>query len=147
MMNTIGGLGLSANIMADKTQNKAQVEKAEGFAQELSKAEKNTMDDPAYQKKLKDACRGFESMFMQMMWKEMRGTVPENALFGESHGEKIFKDMLDTEMVDRMSEAGGVGLADMMYKQLTAQYQAKKDMAERARASMEAKGQHINLPS
>ena len=104
------------------------------------------MDDPAYQKKLKDACRGFESMFMQMMWKEMRGTVPENALFGESHGEKIFKDMLDTEMVDRMSEAGGVGLADMMYKQLTAQYQAKKDMAERARASMEAKGQHINLP-
>ena len=121
MMNTIGGLGLSANIMADKVQNKAQVEKAEGFAQELSKAEKNTMDDPAYQKKLKDACRGFESMFMQMMWKEMRGTVPENALFGESHGEKIFKDMLATEMVDRMSEAGGVGLADMMYKQLTAQ--------------------------
>lgn len=49
-------------------------------------------------------------------------------------------------MVDRMSEAGGVGLADMMYKQLTAQYQAKKDMAERARASMEVKGQHINLP-
>ena len=48
MMNTIGGLGLSANIMADKAQNKAQVEKAEGFAQELSKAEKNTMDDPAY---------------------------------------------------------------------------------------------------
>lgn len=145
MIDTVG-LGLSANTMAEKTQNNKQVEKAEGFAEELSKAQKNTMDDPAYQKKLKDACRGFESMFMQMMWKEMRGTVPENSLFGESQGEKIFKDMLDTEMVDRMSEAGGVGLADMMYKQLTAQYQAKKDMAERARASMEAKGQHINLP-
>lgn len=146
MINTVGGLGLSANGMADRAINRAQADKAEGFAAELDKAQKNTMDDPAYQKKLKDACRGFESMFMQMMWKEMRGTVPENALFGQSQGEKIFKDMLNTEMVDRMSEAGGVGLADMMYKQLTAQYQAKHDMAERARASMEAKGQHINLP-
>ncbi len=146
MMNTIGGLGLAANTMANRAQDKAQVEKAEGFAQELSKVQKNTLEDPVYQQKLKDACRGFESMFLQMMWKEMRGTVQEDALFGESQGEKIFKDMLDTEMVDRMSAAGGVGLADMMYKQLTAQYQAKADMAERARASMEAKGQHINLP-
>lgn len=145
MIDTVGGLGLSANAMADRSQNKAQVEKAEGFAEELSKAQKNTMADPAYQKKLKEACRGFESMFLQMMWKEMRGTVPENSLFGESQGEKIFRDMLDTEMVDRMSESGGVGLADMMYKQLTAEYQAKQDMAERARASMEAKGQRINI--
>lgn len=146
MINTVSGLGLSANGMADSAKGRAQAAKAEGFAEELEQAQKNTMSDPAYQKKLKDACRGFESMFLQMMWKEMRGTVPENALFGESQGEKIFRDMLDTEMLDRMSEAGGVGLADMMYKQLTAQYQAKHDMAERAKASMEAKGQHINLP-
>ena len=38
------------------------------------------------------------------------------------------------------------GIYNPRFDQLTAQYQAKKDMAERARASMEAKGQHINLP-
>ena len=99
-----------------------------------------------YQKKLKDACKGFESMFIQLMWKEMRKTVPENSLFGESNGEKIFRDMLDTEMSDRMSEAGGLGLADVMYKQLTAQYQARKDMDARAKASLAAKGRQVDLP-
>ena len=118
---SLGGL----NILP-QTQDKNKVEKAEGFAEELSKAQKNTMDDPAYQKRLKQACQGFESMFIQMMWKEMRGTVPENSLFGESQGEKIFRDMLDTEMVDRMTQAGGVGLADLMYQQLRSQYEAQK---------------------
>ena len=72
--------------------------------------------------------------------------MPENSLFGESNGEKIFRDMLDTEMSDRMSEAGGLGLADVMYDQLTAQYQARKDMDARARAAWEAKGRKIDLP-
>lgn len=142
-INSVSNDLLLAQQRQDATKN---VEKAEGFAEELAKAQKNTLDDPAYQKELKEACKGFESMFMQMMWKEMKDTVPENSLFGESNGEKIFRDMLDTEMLDRMSDAGGVGLADLMYDQLTAQYQARKDMAERARASMEAKGQKLDLP-
>ena len=122
----VDGMSLGGLNILPQTQDKNKVEKAEGFAEELSKAQKNTMDDPAYQKRLKQACQGFESMFMQMMWKEMRGTVPENSLFGESQGEKIFRDMLDTEMVDRMTQAGGLGLADLMYQQLRSQYEAQK---------------------
>ena len=129
----VDGMSLGGLNILPQTQDKNKVEKAEGFAEELSKAQKNTMDDPAYQKRLKKACQGFESMFMQMMWKEMRGTVPENSLFGESQGEKIFRDMLDTEMVDRMTQAGGLGLADLMYQQLRSQYQAQKQ------------GQNINV--
>ena len=141
--------GLDSMVARQQAQNlggNKDVEKARDFADELKAAQKNTLDDPDYQKKLKDACKGFESMFIQMMWKEMRRTVPENSLFGESNGEKIFRDMLDTELVDRMSEAGGMGLADVMYDQLTAQYQARKDMDARARAAWEARGRKIDLP-
>lgn len=125
----VDGMNLGGLNILPQAQDKNKVEKAEGFAEELSRAQRNTMDDPAYQKRLKQACQGFESMFIQMMWKEMRDTVPENSLFGESQGEKIFRDMLDTEMADRMTQAGGVGLADLMYQQLTEQYQAQKQAA------------------
>lgn len=145
----IDNTGMDSVLAQQQAQNlhgSRYVEKAKGFADELKAAQKNTLDDPEYQAKLKEACKGFESMFIQMMWKEMRSTVPENSLFGESQGEKIFRDMLDTEMADRISDAGGMGLADVMYEQLTAQYQARKDMDARARAAWEAKGRHIDLP-
>lgn len=144
--NNMDTNSILARQQAQAWQGSREADKAKSFADELQVAQKNTLDDPAYQKKLKDACKGFESMFIQMMWKEMRKTVPENSLFGESDGEKIFRDMLDTEMSDRMSEAGGLGLADVMYKQLTAQYQAHKDMEARAKASLAARGRQVDLP-
>lgn len=145
-IDNISANSILARQQAQDLQGNKDVERARGFADELKAAQKNTLDDPEYQQKLKDACKGFESMFIQLMWKEMRRTVPEDSLFGQSNGEKIFRDMLDTEMVDRMSEAGGFGLADVMYDQLTAQYQARKDMDARARAAWEAKGRKLDLP-
>lgn len=97
--------------------------KADGkFADELAaaakeaKAAKDAKDDA----KLKNACRDFEAMFLNLMYTKMRETVPENSLFGSSNGEKILQSMLDTEMTNNMAKAGGVGMAAMMYKQLSA---------------------------
>ena len=72
-------------------------------------------------KELKKACEGFEAMFLNMMYRQMRATVPENSLFGESQGEKIFRDMRDDEMMKQVAAGGGIGIADMMYKQLKPQ--------------------------
>lgn len=94
--------------------------KADGkFADELAAAAKEAKaakDDA----KLKNACRDFEAMFLNLMYTKMRETVPENSLFGSSNGEKILQSMLDTEMTNNMAKAGGVGMAAMMYKQLSA---------------------------
>lgn len=81
--------------------------------------------------KLKEACKGFEAMFLNMMYREMRNTVPKNELFGNSNADDILRDMLDTQMVDNIADGGGVGLADMLYKQLKFDAKAKADMAQR----------------
>lgn len=81
-------------------------------------------------KELKEACKGFEAMFLSMMYKEMRATVPENTLFGKSNGEKIFEDMRDTELMKNVAEAGGVGLSDMLYRQLSPQVKAREQASE-----------------
>ena len=71
-------------------------------------------------KKLREACEGFEAMFLSMMYKQMRATVPESDLFGKkSNAIKIFEDMRDTELMNAAAKSGGIGLADMMYKQLS----------------------------
>ena len=68
-------------------------------------------------KKLREACEGFESVFIQKMWQEMRNTLPKNGLL---HGrdEQYWQDMYDQELSKSMTSAGGIGLADMMYEQL-----------------------------
>ena len=68
---------------------------------------------------LKQACKGFEAMFLNMMYKQMRATVPTDSLFGESNAKKIYQEMHDEKLMDSIADGGGVGLADMIYKQLS----------------------------
>ncbi|MDR1857789.1 MAG: rod-binding protein [Desulfovibrio sp.] len=70
------------------------------------------------EKKLREACEGFESIFIQKMWQEMRNTLPKEGLL-HSREEKYWQDMYDQELAKKMSSAGGIGLASMMYSQLS----------------------------
>jgi flagellar protein FlgJ len=72
-------------------------------------------------KKLKAVCKDMESVFMNMMLTTMRATVPKDSLLGDSNEDGIMKSMLDTEMSKNMAQAGGVGLADLLYRQLSPQ--------------------------
>jgi len=94
----------------------------------------NTASATQADKELKDACKGFEAMFLGMMYKQMRATVPENTLFGESNGQKIFRDMYDQKLMDNIADGGGIGLADMLYKQLSPQVNAQAAAAEKGKA-------------
>lgn len=84
-------------------------------AQQLRKAQ----EQKRYEAKVREACQGFETMFLSMMYRQMRATVPDNTLFGKSNSQKIWQSMLDDSLMEKVSKAGGVGLADMIYKQLT----------------------------
>lgn len=72
----------------------------------------------AREKKLREACEGFESIFIQKMWQEMRNAVPKGGMF-QGREEKFWQDMYDQELSKSMTKAGGIGLADMMYAQLS----------------------------
>ncbi|MBQ7515534.1 MAG: rod-binding protein [Schwartzia sp.] len=80
----------------------------------------------ATDKKLREACEGFEAMLLNIMYKEMRNTVPKDTLFGEDNGKKIWQSMLDTELMQAAAKSGGIGLADMLYQQLAPQVLAQQ---------------------
>ena len=110
--------GQSFKATLDELQRKADA--AESHTGETAPTKNPMTEDAQQQKKLREACEGFEAMFLSMMYKQMRATVPESELFGKkSNAIKIFEDMRDTELMNQAAKSGGIGLADMMMKQLS----------------------------
>ena len=70
--------------------------------------------------KLKETCQEFESLFINMMMKEMRKTVPESELLSSSFATDTYQEMLDEEISKSASKGNGIGIADAMYKQISA---------------------------
>lgn len=71
------------------------------------------------QKELKRAVADFESLFINQMFKSMRETIGKSELFHGGKAEEIYTSMLDTELSKNMAQAGGIGLADMLMRQLS----------------------------
>jgi len=94
---------------------KAGQTKADGdFASILKQSAAGIEKDDA---KLKTVCREMESVFLNLMLSRMRATVPKTELVDRSK-EEIMQSMLDSELTKNMAQAGGMGLADMLYRQL-----------------------------
>lgn len=104
---------------------KAQQSELSSAAQAAGDAEK-----AADEAKMREACKGFEAMFLNLMYEKMRSTVPDNPLFGKSNGEKIMQSMLDSEMTKNVADSGGIGLADLIYNQLSQDNKNRIDYQE-----------------
>ena len=71
-------------------------------------------NDPAAVRKV---AQQFESMFTRMMLKSMRDAVGTDPLFG-SDQEKMYQGMYDDQLALQLSKGRGLGLADMLVRQL-----------------------------
>ncbi len=78
-------------------------------------------------KSLKKACQLFEALFLSELFKEMRKTIPQGGALKEENSDRIYKAMLDQEYASRMAESGGIGLGDMLYKQLSNNIVGRKE--------------------
>lgn len=73
---------------------------------------------------LKKVAQQFESMFVQMMLKNMRqaNAVFEKDSLMNSEETKFYRDMYDDQLSLTLSHGRGIGIADAMYKQMTRQF-------------------------
>ncbi len=103
-------VGLVNNVNSIKTKDTGD------FAKHLASVteEAQQAKDDA---KLKATCKDMEAMFLNMMMADMRKTVQKSNLVDTST-EDMMTSMLDSEMTKNMASAGGMGLADMLYRQL-----------------------------
>jgi flagellar protein FlgJ len=75
--------------------------------------------------KLKQVGDLYEKQFLREMVKAMRATVHESGFIKSSQAEKIFKEQLDQEYVEKWGAKGGIGLSDLIHQQLLDKYGAQ----------------------
>lgn len=111
MTSSINGIGnnIDANVQVNK--NKAQ----QGEFEELLKQVQETKDE----KKLMEACKNLESVFVNMMFKQMQSSIQKTKLIDGGMGEEMFQDMLTEKYSEEATKGQGMGLAQVMFKQLT----------------------------
>jgi len=71
---------------------------------------------------LRAAAQQFEAVFMNMLMKSMREATPQDGML-DSDQTRMYTSMLDQQLTQRMASRG-VGLADVMVRQLSATLQA-----------------------
>lgn len=74
----------------------------------------------------------FESYFLQQMMKEMRATI-EKSDMANNNAMDTYQDMMDKEVSLQMVKRGGIGLANMLEKQMLQQQQASLSAQEALR--------------
>jgi flagellar protein FlgJ len=84
------------------------------------KSAENATVDPA-DPELKAACQEMESLFVNHLFKEMRATIQKSGLVSGGRAEEIFTSMLDTELSSAISASRGIGLAEILFEQLSGQ--------------------------
>ncbi|HEB55643.1 MAG TPA: flagellar assembly peptidoglycan hydrolase FlgJ [Gammaproteobacteria bacterium] len=81
----------------------------------LSRMRKQAQDNP--EKTLKTVARQFESLFMQMVLKSMRDASFGDSLFDSSQS-RFYQDMFDKQLGLSLSQGRGIGMAEMLERQL-----------------------------
>ena len=72
-------------------------------------------NDPAA---LREVANQFEALFLQTMLKNMREASLGDPLFGNSDQHEMYQGMMDQQLAVEMASGKGVGLADMLVRQL-----------------------------
>ena len=111
------------DLNKDLTTQNSKVASTE-FSETLQKAmENNDMDE------LKESCKEIESYMLSYVFKKMKESMlTGDSLVEKGDYEKMFEDNMIDAMCENMVEAGGIGLADSMYKQMVNTYKAQSQL-------------------
>lgn len=94
---------------------------------------KNEAESGEYKdaEELKQLAKQFESIFINLLMKSMRATLPKDGLLS-SFSLDMYQSMFDQEVADEMSKSKGkgLGLADVLYTQLSRMNQENPDAEE-----------------
>lgn len=80
--------------------------------------------------RLKEACQGFEALFLHTLLREGRGNSSISISSGEGHEMGVLQDFQDEAISKEMSHSGGFGLGQMLYQNLSKKAQVSSSIAD-----------------
>jgi flagellar protein FlgJ len=127
MTQGMGAIDATRDSRSKDLQSRAESLSGKSFSEHVNDSiEVESSHKSAYQtekekrlKKLKDVCVEEESLFVSQMLKQMRKTVEKGDLLHGGQTEEIFEDMLYDQYALNLSKSANLGIAKMMYEQLS----------------------------
>ncbi|SJZ47694.1 rod-binding protein [Selenihalanaerobacter shriftii] len=103
-----------------QTKNDLQRSKREvnNFKQSLQKAEQVMQSEKERETKLREVSKKFSALFVGLMLKEMRKTIPKSGYLNGGLKEDIFRERLDQKYAQEISRSQQLDMAEVLYKQL-----------------------------
>lgn len=95
----------------------------------LAELRRSATADKNDQETLRQVAGQFESLFVTMMLKSMRQASLAEGIFDSSQSE-MYQDMSDQQLAVDLSSKGGLGLQDMIIRQLGGQVESKLEQGE-----------------
>lgn len=83
-------------------------------------------------RKLRKACKDFESLLTYQLLRSMRKTIDKSELMHGGQGEEIYQSLFDMEMSKNMADIGPNSLARLLYDQLKGRGGVAPDIPEKA---------------
>ena len=88
------------------------------------------------EKDMEKVARDFESVFVNKLFESMRKGVPKSGLL-DSSAMKMYQSMMDQEMAKLMSVGKGMGIGEMVYKDLSRLDKASEDEQPSSKTPMD----------
>jgi len=111
----------------------ASVGAANGTVRPLTVAQQQALT------KLHQASQQMESLFVDMLFKEMRKSAPTTSLTGKvSNAEETFEGMLDEKRAEELAKSGSLGIGAILEQQLRGAVLADPASAASARVRQES---------
>lgn len=130
-------LGLNTDMLAQQASDTRDLVR---FKQEMDGLKSRLSgNSESKEKDLRKACQDFEAVFISKLWQGMQSTVPKEGYL-HSKQEDQYMSMFDKDFAETMSRSGGIGLADMIYGQLSEKL--KETSREALAGSVEIKPIH-----
>jgi flagellar protein FlgJ len=80
-------------------------------------------------KELEAVCQEFEGIILNMMFRQMKATVPKSELFPGNTAREVYESMLDDSLMEEAAKNGGIGLGETLFKQLSRFKEGAQDSA------------------
>lgn len=102
-----------------KVETAAGVESGAEAARRKEGKQASAPGDAVQDKRLRQVCTEFESIFLYNLFKEMRRTVPKSGLLPSAPGKDTYEMMFNQKVAEDLSKRGeGIGLQKILYEQL-----------------------------
>lgn len=84
----------------------------------LQKPDAASAAELAKRGEIKATAQKFEASFLSIMMQQMFQGVKQDAPFGGGSGEEMFRSLMTDAFAQQMAKAGGVGISDMVAKEM-----------------------------